>query len=125
MAAARRARRVSGAILLLAAVFAAAGGLHNHADLARIAAAGMAPAGGERVVSNHSPLEKSSHWHSVVRVQDHSCLACHLQRFAAVASRSQSAAPSGVGLFHSHAGPSRSVFAFHRSDPTRGPPSVS
>jgi hypothetical protein len=125
MSAERRFRRLIGSILLLAAVLAAAGGLHNHVDLARIAAAGMAPAGGERVLSNHSPHEKASHWHSVVRVQDHSCLACHTQRFAAVASRSQSAAPSEVGLFQSHAGPAGFASAFRLSDPTRGPPTVS
>lgn len=121
----RRFRRASGAVLLLAAVLSAAGGLHNHADLARIAAAGMAPAGGERLLSSHSPLEKASHWHSVVRVQDHSCVACHIQRFAAVASRSHSVVPSEVGLFHAHAGPASSASAFRLSDPTRGPPSVS
>jgi hypothetical protein len=122
-----RTRRVSGAILLLAAVLAAAGGLHNHADLARIAAAGFGanPGHNHRVVSSHSPLEKSSHWHSVIRGQDHACLACHLHRFAAVAARAHGAAPTDVGLFASHESLLAASLAFRLGDPTRGPPRVS
>ena len=119
----RRFRRASGAVLLLAAVLAAAGGLHNHPDLARIAAAG--PAGGERVVSSHSPLEKASHWHSVIRGHEHSCLACHLQRFASIPERAHDPAPAHTDQFVSHAAPQRAAQVFRLSDPTRGPPSVS
>jgi hypothetical protein len=118
-----RYRRFTGSVLLLAAVLAAAGGLHDHLDLARIAAAG--PAGGERVLSSHSPLEKASHWHSVIRGHDHSCLACHLHRFAAVPGRAHDPAPSNTDQFVSHAAPQRPAQVFRLCDPTRGPPSLS
>ncbi len=127
MAGRQRRRRISGVILLLAAVLAAAGGLHNHADLAKIAAAGFGDntGHGHRVVSSHSPLERASHWHSVIRGQDHACLACHLHRFAAVVAQAQGAAPTDVGLFVSHERPLAALLAFRLGDPTRGPPRVS
>ncbi len=125
MAAERRFRRFKGVILLLAAVLAAAGGLHNHADLARLAAAGLGPAPGQRVLSSHSPLSTSSHWHSVIRVQGDECLACHLHRFAAVAERAHDPAPSNAGLFVSHAVPQGTARVSRLCDPTRGPPTVS
>ena len=123
MAGESRFRRISGAILLLAALLAAAGDLHNHADLARIAAAGGAP--GERVLSNHSPHEKAAHWHSVVRGHEHSCLACHLHRFAAAPERAHDPAPAQTHQFVTHASPQRVATVFRLCDPTRGPPSVS
>jgi hypothetical protein len=118
-----RLRRLSGSVLLLAAVLAATAGLHHHPDLARIAAAG--PAGGHQVLSSHSPLEKASHWHSVVRAHEHSCLACHLHRFAAIPERAHDPAPAHADQFVSHAAPSHAAQVFRLDDPTRGPPSVS
>jgi hypothetical protein len=111
-------RRVSGAVLLLAALVGAAGSLHNHADLAGY---GPNPARGH-VHSNHNPLEKSSHWHSVVRERDHSCLACHLQRFTAEPSRLRAEPPGQTRQFVSHAAPFGVVAVFRLGDPTRGPP---
>ena len=117
---AERLRRVSGGILLLAVALAATGGVHHHPDLARIAAAG-----GERVLSTHSPLEKASHWHSVIRGHEHSCLACHLHRYEAVPERAHDPAPGHSDQFVSHASPRRAAPVFGLSDPTRGPPSLS
>lgn len=117
----RLRRRASGAVLLLAALLGAAGSLHNHADLA---AYGPGLARGH-VHSNHNPLEKASHWHSIVREREHSCLACQLHRFAAEPSRVPGTAPSEVGLFVSHATPCGVAAVFRLGDPTRGPPSVS
>ena len=120
---AERFRRVSGGVLLVAALLAATGGLHHNPDLARIAAAGSA--NGERVLSAHDPAEKASHWHSVIRGHEHSCLACHLHRFAAIPERAHDPAPSHTDQFVSHAAPERAAQVFGLGDPTRGPPSVS
>ncbi len=105
---------------LLAAVLASAGGIHHHPDLARISAAG-----GERVLSTHDPLEKASHWHSVIRGHEHSCLACHLHRFAAIPERAHDPTPAHADQFVSHAAPQRASQVFRLSDPTRGPPALS
>lgn len=119
-----RSRRWTGAVLLLAAVAAAAGGLHNHADLARLAAAGFGPGTG-RVLSSHSPLEKSAHWHAVLRVEDGDCVACHLHRFAAVLASAHGAPATAAGHFVAHAAPRGAALVFRLGDPTRGPPAVS
>jgi hypothetical protein len=117
-------KRLVGTGLLLALLVAAAG-IHNHADLARIAAAGGGLAGTDRVLSSHSPLEKASHWHSVIRAHEHSCLACHLHRFAAIPERAHDPAPAHADQFVSHAAPQCIAQVFRLSDPTRGPPSHS
>jgi hypothetical protein len=120
---AERLRRVSGGVLLLAVVLAATGGVHHHPDLARIAAAGSA--GGERILSSHDPAENASHWHSVIRGHEHSCLACHLHRFAAIPERAHGPAPAHTDQFVSHAAPQGAAPVFRLGDPTRGPPAVS
>ncbi len=66
------------AALLLLATVAGAAALHHHEDLAGT----VGGAGGDRVVSNHSPLSKASHWHSGIHVKDDPCLACSTQRGA-------------------------------------------
>ena len=120
----RRFRQVVGALLLIAATLAGAG-LHHHEDLARYAAGADPGALSGRVVSNHSPLSKSSHWHSVLRVQEHACLACHHQRFAAIAARAHDPAPSQIRLFVSHVSLLGPALSLRLCDPTRGPPSLS
>lgn len=74
-------RRVACAVLLLA-VLASAGGLHQHEDLAGVFQGGVPGAATDRFVSNHSPFEKAAHWHTGVYVKDEPCLACHGQRMA-------------------------------------------
>jgi hypothetical protein len=108
---------------LLSAILAAAGSLH-HEDLSRFAVSTGNPEAG-RVVSSHSPLSKSSHWHSVIRVHEHSCLACHLHRFAALPGDTHEAAPAHTDQFVSHATPRLAAQVFRLSGPTRGPPSHS
>jgi hypothetical protein len=105
---------------LLAAVLASAGGIHNDPGFARISAAG---GGGDRVISAHDPLEKASHWHSVIRGHEHSCLACHLQRYEAIPARAHDPAPAHADQFVSHAAPQSEAQVFRLGDPTRGPPS--
>jgi hypothetical protein len=78
-------RRLAGAVLLLA-VLAAAGGLHQHGDLFGAFQGGADGATVERVTSNHSPLSKAAHWHSGVSVKEDPCLACHSQRMAGLPS---------------------------------------
>jgi hypothetical protein len=114
-------RLVVGGLLL--AVLAAAAGTHE--DLARSATSASSSANGDWVVSSHSPLETASHWHSVIRGHEHSCLACHLHRFAAVPERAHDPAPAHTDQFVSHAAPQRATQVLGLSDPTRGPPSHS
>jgi hypothetical protein len=78
-------RRAAGTILLLA-VLATAGGLHQHGDLFGAFQGGAAGAATERVASSHSPLSKSAHWHTGVSVKEDPCLACHSQRMAGLPS---------------------------------------
>ncbi len=68
---------------LLFAALAAAAGLHHHEDLAGTLRdpSGASP---DRVVSNHSPLSKASHWHAGVSVKDDPCEACKSNRMAGV-----------------------------------------
>lgn len=113
-----------GSGILLAAVFAAAAGFHQHERLAGFTGPAAQGSSG-RVVSGHSPLSKASHWHSVVRAADDTCLACHGKRFAAVAERALGPAPAHVNLFASHPAPQRAARPHRFGDPTRGPPSVS
>jgi hypothetical protein len=120
MGAEKRIRRAWGGVLLLASVLGATAGVHHHPDLARIAAAG-----GERVLSSHSPLDKASHWHSIIRGHEHSCLACHLHRFAAIPKRAHEPAPAHADQFVAHPAPRLAAQVFRLSHPTRGPPATS
>jgi hypothetical protein len=119
----RYLRRLAAGILL-AAVIASAGGMHFHESLSGLISP-TAPGTTDRVVSHHSPLSKSSHWHAVVRADEHPCLACHAHRFAAVMRGAHGPAAVAVGLFVSHAAPLRAAFLSCLGDPTRGPPSLS
>jgi hypothetical protein len=119
----RHLRRLAAGILL-AAVIASAGGLHIHESLSGLISP-TAPGASDRFVSNHSPLSKASHWHSIVRADDHPCLACHAHRFAAVMRGAHGPAAVALGLFVSHAAPVRAAFLSRLGDPTRGPPSLS
>ena len=118
----RHFRRLAAGVLL-AAVGAAVGGFHQHQSLSGLIS--PAPGSSERVVSHHSPLSKASHWHSVVRSDEHPCLACHAHRFAAVIRGAHGHAAVAVGLFVSHAAPLGAAFLSRLGDPTRGPPSLS
>ena len=113
-----------GSGILLAAVFAASGGFHHHERLSGFTRP-EAPSSPEQVVSNHSPLSKASHWHSVVRAADDTCLTCHGQRFAAETAPAHDPAPADVDLFASHCAPRDAARPDRFGDPTRGPPSVS
>jgi hypothetical protein len=123
MSSGRQLRRLTAG-LLLTAVVAAAGGLHNHQSLSSLVSPAT-PGSPEQVVSNHSPLSGASHWHSIVRSDDHPCLACHAHRFAAVMRGAHGPAAVALGLFVSHAAPLRAAFLSRLGDPTRGPPSLS
>ena len=116
-------KRLACGVLFLA-VLGVAGGPHHH----EILGGGFGQVRSDsasRVVSNHSPLSRASHWHSGKRVQSDPCLACLVHRFAAVAPRAHGIAPVHVGLFVSHAVPQGPALAFRLCDPTRGPPSFS
>ena len=112
-----------GSGILLAAVFAASGGFHQHERLSGFTRP-AAPGSPESVVSAHSPLSKASHWHSVVRDADDTCLACHGKRFAALTGRAHGPAPATLDHFVSHSAPQAAASASRFGDPTRGPPSV-
>lgn len=107
---------------LLLATLGAAGGLHHHDIFAGFEAGHP---GAARVVSNHDPLSKASHWHAGTRASDDPCLACHVHRFAAMVMRAQGSAPVATGLFVIHAVPQGAAPVFLLGDPTRGPPVLS
>lgn len=113
-----------GSGILLAAVFAASGGFHQHERLSGFTRP-EAASSPNRVVSSHSPLSKVSHWHSVVRAADDTCLACHGKRFAALTPQAHGPAPLDVDRFASHCAPQRTARLNRFSEPSRGPPSVS
>ena len=125
MTAGSRWKRLVGGGLLLA-VLAAAGGLHHHEDL--FGSLTNTPGGTpplDRIVSGHSPLSASSHWHSGKRVLSDPCLACHLHRVAAL-RKSLDLFPRLSVVLNSEV-PRRAVPipGLRLSEPARGPPSVS
>ena len=89
-------RRLAAAALLLAAL--AGAGLHHHEDLSGALSVASAGEARDRVVSSHSPLSKTAHWHSGVRVKDDPCLACQSHRMAGLAADARPETPLTIVL---------------------------
>ena len=118
----RRFRSLT-ASLVLAAVVLAAGGLHNHESLSSLVSP-SASASSEKTVSNHSPLSKASHWHSVVRADDHPCLACHSHRMAGLAAHASLPSLVRIAGFARDAVASKPVSIASFANGSRAPPSL-
>jgi hypothetical protein len=116
-------KRLACGVLFLA-VLGVAGGPHHHEILGGGFGQGRSDSA-SRVVSNHSPLSRASHWHSGKRVQSDPCLACLIHRIPAVAPRAQGIAPTEIRLFVNYGEPAGAALVFRLCDPTRGPPSLS
>ena len=117
-----RLQRLTAGILL-AAVVATAGGLHLHENLAGLIAP-MSPGAPDRVVSHHSPLSKASHWHSIVRTDDHPCLACQSHRMAGLAAHASLELPVLIIEFAGDAVSSKPISIASFANGSRAPPSL-
>jgi hypothetical protein len=80
--------------LLLAASVAVASAQH-HEDLG-FPLAGRVSGTTDRFISDHGPCSKGEHWHSVVRVKDHPCLACQGSRLAGIAAEPRRETPISI-----------------------------
>jgi len=111
-------RRLAAGLVLFGALGGA--GLHHHEDLAAFGADGS----GERVLSGHSPLSHSAHWHSAVVVKDDACLACQGQRSAGVTPEICREAPLALACFHATAAAPALRPVAVESHGSRGPPAL-
>jgi hypothetical protein len=118
----RQLRRLVAGVLL-GAVIASAGGLHVHESFAGLVSP-AAPGAPERVVSNHSPLSKASHWHSVVRFDEHPCLACHSHRMAGLAGDASLPFPILIASVANDEVASKPVSIASFANGSRAPPSL-
>jgi heme A synthase len=115
-------RRLAAGVLL-AAIIASAGGLHVHESFAGLVSPTSTGAP-ERVVSNHSPLSKATHWHSVVRFDEHPCLACHSHRMAGLAVNASVSLPVLIAAFAGDEVASKPVSIASFANGSRAPPSL-
>ncbi len=111
-------RLLAAGLALLGAL--AAAGLHHHEDLASF----VPGAAGERVLSGHSPLSHSAHWHSAVVVKDDACLACQGQRSAGVTPEICREAPLALAHFRATAAALSFLPVAVESHGSRGPPAL-
>src|SRR5215467_12341183 len=111
-------RRLAAGLVLLGAFGGA--GLHHHEDLASFAAG--APA--ERVLSGHSPLSHSAHWHSAVVVKDDACLACQTHRISGTTISVSPETPLALAFFLPASSPVSPVSTGIGSHGSRAPPAL-
>ena len=111
-------RRVAAGLVLLGALSGA--GLHHHEDLASFVPGAL----GERVLSGHSPLSHSVHWHSAVVVKDDPCLACQSHRVAGTTIEPCRETPLAFFLLHAVSSPISRFSAEIETHGSRGPPAL-